>query len=197
MSTQNFLLTYVVLMLATAVLEVLFLSNDGIKYLKVSCKALTNIIINLDFSNNLQPEMVSKELVRFYNEYTQDTPRIKKFYPNVMIWIDAILFRIDCGRPSASDLKEYVLILKLARDILQKENPFSKCEKYQQGILCDLADLETPDNKLVVRNVLSRTEQEFIRLSGDIKKNSALNIVSIAIGVMGIIVSILMAIVKF
>lgn len=197
MSTEVFLSIYVVLMIMAASFEIILLSNDGIKYLKVSCRALTNIIKNLDISKDLQPDILSQELVRFYNEYIQEAPRIKKFYPNVVRWIDAILFRIDCGRPSALDLKDYVLILKSARDILQKENPFSKCEKYQQGILCDLADLETPDNKPIVHNILSRTEQEFLRLSGDIKKNSLLNIVSIAIGVIGIIVSILMAIVKF
>lgn len=171
--------------------------NPTVKYLKVSCRALTNIIKDLDTLKALQPNVLRKELVRFYNEYTQEAPRIKKFYSNVVVWIDAILFRIDYGRSYASDLKKYALVLKSARDILQQENPFNKCEKYQQGILCDLADLETPDNKLIVHNILSRTEQEFMRLSGDIKKNSSLNIVSIAIGVIGIIVSILIATVKF
>ena len=197
MSFEVFLLIYISFMIVAVCLEVMLLSDDGVKYLKVSCNALINIIKNLDASKELRPDILSKELVRFYNEYIQEVPRIKKFYPNVMIWIDAILFRIDCGRPFALALKEHVLILKSARDILQKENPFNKCEKYQQGILCDLADLETPGNKLIINNILNRTEQEFLRLSGDIKKNRELNIISIAIGVIGIIVSFLMATVKF
>ncbi|MCM1184848.1 MAG: hypothetical protein NC337_15880 [Roseburia sp.] len=114
-----------------------------------------------------------------------------------MRWIDAILFRIDCESRYTFGLKNYVLILKSARDLIQKENPFSKYEKYQRGILCDLADLETPADKPIVHNILDRTEQEFLRLSGNIRKNTALNVVSIAIGVIGIVVSILMASVKF
>lgn len=57
--------------------------------------------------------------------------------------------------------------------------------------------MKTPENEILVQNIINRTEEEFLRLSGDIKKNNRLNIISIAIGVIGIVVSILMAMIKF
>lgn len=57
--------------------------------------------------------------------------------------------------------------------------------------------LKAPENEGIVQNIANRTEEEFLRLSGDIKRNSRLNVVSIAIGAVGIVVSILMAIIKF
>lgn len=97
-------------------------------------------------------------------------PQLKKYYSNVVVWIDAIIFKVDSGNRKASVLKQYAYELKTARDILEAENPFNKCEKYQQGILNDIEKMKTSDNEILVKNVVSRVEGEFLRLSGDIKK---------------------------
>lgn len=57
--------------------------------------------------------------------------------------------------------------------------------------------LKTPDNEILVRNVINRTEEEFLRLSIENKKNNKLNMISIAIGIMGIAVSVLTALMTF
>lgn len=118
-------------------------------------------------------------------------PQLKKYYSNVVVRIDAIIFRVDSGNRKVSVLKQYAYELKTARDILEAENPFNKCEKYQQGILNDIEKMRTSDNEILVKNVVSRVEGEFLRLSGDIKKNHRLSVVSIAIGVIGVVVSII------
>ncbi len=64
---------------------------------------------------------------------------------------------------------------------------------YGEGILNDIEKMKTSDNEILVKNVVGRVEGEFLRLSGDIKKNHRLNVVSIAIGIIGIVVSIMMA----
>lgn len=56
---------------------------------------------------------------------------------------------------------------------------------------------KTPDNEILVRNVINRTEEEFLRLSIENKKNNKLNMISIAIGIMGIAVSVLTALTTF
>lgn len=56
--------------------------------------------------------------------------------------------------------------------------------------------MKTPENEILVKNIVSRIEEEFLRLSGEIKKNNRLNIISIAISVLGIAVSILMTTIK-
>lgn len=123
-------------------------------------------------------------------------PQLKRLYPNIVVWLDAIIFRIYLGNKIATILKPYTYNLKIARDMLEKENPFNKCEKYQQGILCDIEKIKTTENEILVQNIINRTEEEFLRLSGDIKKNNQLNTASITIGIIGIIVSILVAFIK-
>ena len=86
--------------------------------------------------------------------------------------------------------------MKNARDLLAKNNPYNKCEKYQQGILNDISRLQTKENEIVVQNIINRTEEEFLRLTGEVEKNNKLNMISILIGISGIIVSVLMTFVK-
>lgn len=61
----------------------------------------------------------------------------------------------------------------------------------------DMDKLKTPDNEILVRNVINRTEEEFLRLSIENKKNNKLNMISIVIGIMGIAVSVLTALTTF
>ena len=61
----------------------------------------------------------------------------------------------------------------------------------------DMDKLKTTDNEILVRNVINRTEEEFLRLSIENKKNNKLNMISIAIGIMGIAVSVLTALMTF
>lgn len=198
MNELLFLTVYIILLILMIIFEVRILSNDKSKYLMRSYKSLNSICEN---SCNREKEFdvkeFSHEINRFYNEYIQEMPQLKKIYPNVVLWLDAIIFRIDSGNSKASVLKQYSYNLKSARDILEEKNPFNKCEKYQQDILLDIQKVKTPENQIVVQNIVSRTEEEFLRLSADIKKNYRLNIVSLTIGIIGIIVSILMAILKF
>nr|DAZ56315.1 MAG TPA: hypothetical protein [Caudoviricetes sp.] len=191
MSAEIFLLIYVLLIIFMIMIELLAIKNNKGPYLKTSYQALKIIS---DKSDNI--EDLSKGIVRFYNEYVQEQPQILRFFPNVIVWIDAIIFRIDSGYKSALILVDNVDEIKNARDILEAKNPYNKCEKYQQGILCDISKLETTENSIVVHNLLDRTEEEFLRLSCEIQKNNRLNVTSIAIGVIGIIVSILMAMLK-
>lgn len=198
MGAVVFLVIYAILLIVMVIFEVYILSNDKSKYLNISYKSLKTICERLCVENTTSSSKeLANELNRFYNEYTQEMPQLKRFYSNVVIWIDAIIFRIDSGNQKANVLKQYIQALKEARDLLEAENPFSKCEKYQQSILCDIEKMRTPENEILAQNIISRTEEEFFRLSTDIKKNNRLNVVSIAIGIIGIVVSVLMAIIKF
>ena len=198
MGAIEFLVVYLCFILVVVVTEIYILSNDRYKYLKISYRSVKAICDELCTEGDLpDSKAVSEGLNRFYNEYTQEMPQVKRFYSNVVIWLDAVIFRIDFGNKQAGVLKRYIHILKQSRDILAKENPFNKCEKYQQSILRDIEKMKTPDNEILVHNIIDRTQEEFLRLSGDIKKNNRLNIVSIAIGVIGIFVSILMTFIKF
>ncbi len=196
MSINVFLTIYLTLLIFTFVLEVYILLNNKSQHLRISYKSLKNICKKINATSEERNQIMSREICRFYNEYTQEIPRIKKFFPNVVVWIDAIIFRVNCGEKNASILQDYIDDLKNARDLLAKNNPYNKCEKYQQGILNDISRLQTKENEIVVQNIINRTEEEFLRLTGEVEKNNKLNMISILIGISGIIVSVLMTFVK-
>ncbi len=140
---------------------------------------------------------LAKEVNRFYEEYVQEDMQVKKFFPNVVVWLDAIIFRINCGNKHAYLLKRYIRELRNIRDELEEKNPFNKCEKYQQDILRDISKFKTDNNEIVVQNVINRVEEEFIRLSANIKKSEKSNKVSITMSIISIVVSIILAFFKF
>ena len=107
----------------------------------------------------------------------------------------ALLIDLDNGY--TKDLKDNVILFKEIRDILALKYPYSKCENYQQDILIDIDKLKTNGNETVVDNISRRIEDEFLKLTGDNKKNKRNNTISTLIGVVGILISILMGIIKF
>lgn len=195
---EVFLIIYLFLIITMVFVEIWVLTNSKGQHLRTSYKSLKIICDNIenDYTTGKE-EILAREMIRFFNEYVQEEPKIKKFFPNVVVWIDAIIFRIDCGYKHASVLKEYENSLKCVRDELETKNPFNKCEKYQQDILRDISKIKTNDNEIIVQNIIKRTEDEFIRLATDIKKNERSNKISITIGIAGIAVSIIMALIKF
>lgn len=188
---EAFILIIIIVYFVFVIGAFIYLSyNNKAVYIKTSYKALANICK----ANDKQDiNIISKEIERFYDGYVQEDAHIEKIFPNVVLWLDAIIFRIDSGR--LSPLKEYGSILKNARDQLEKQNPFNKCEKYQQDILHDLSKIDA--NEIVVRNIIKRTENEFIRLTIDVKKNERNNKISILVGIAGILVSIIMTVITF
>ena len=87
--------------------------------------------------------------------------------------------------------------MKDVRELLNETIPYSNCTQYQQSILSDMCGLRSDDNKAIVDNILGRTESEFLRLESDIRKNSRSNKLSLMIGILGIVVSVFLAIIKF
>lgn len=187
------LIMYLVLVVVVIMIELYILLNNKGQYLKTSYKALNGICKSCDEKNE---DVLLKEVNRFYEEYVQEDAQTKKYFPNVVVWLDAIIFRVDCENKHASILKQYEVKLKSVRDDLEEKNPFNKCEKQHQDILQDISKIITNDNEIVVRNIIKRTEEEFMRLTAHIKDNKKSNRISIMIGVSGIIVSIVMTFIK-
>lgn len=192
MNERDILVVYLLFIFICIGVEIYIFLNDKKAYLNTSYNALKNICKSYCDEDI---RIISKEINRFYEEYVQEDAQTKKFFSNVVVWMDAIIFRVDCGRKSANILKEYICVLKSARDVLEEQNPYNKCEKYQQDILRDIEKLDA--NEIVVKNILKRTEDEFLRLSTDIRKNERANRISITLAVAGIAVSVIMAFVKF
>lgn len=123
--------------------------------------------------------------------------KCKKYFPNVIIWLDTIILKISTESKSVKCISGYYEILKDVRELLNETIPYSNCTQYQQSILSDMCGLRSDDNKAIVDNILGRTESEFLRLESDIRKNSRSNKLSLMIGILGIVVSVFLAIIKF
>lgn len=187
MSEIIIIITYIILMPILIGAEVYILRNDKGKYLRTSYRGLKSIL-KID---NISKNDLAKETELFYFRYSQERPGIKKFFPNVIVWIDSIILRIDLDNGYTKDLKDNVILFKEIRDILALKYPYSKCENYQQDILIDIDKLKTNGNETVVDNISRRIEDEFLKLTGDNKKNKRNNTISTLIGVVGILISIL------
>ena len=186
-----FLAIYVILIIIAIILEVYLLANDKYRYVRVSINHLSTVLQrneNIDTIN-----LMAKELNRLYTEYVREYAKFKKFYPNIIVWLDAIIFRLDTYKKISQILIDKSSIIKDARDLLEKERPFYQCNEYQQEILNDVTKLKNGDNSIVVKNILDRIITEFIRQNHDNTRNRILNSVSLIIGITGILVSVIMA----
>ena len=191
MNVEFFLAIYVILIIIAIILEVYLLANDKYRYDRVSINHLSTVLQrneNIDTIN-----LMAKELNRLYTEYVREYAKFKKFYPNIIVWLDAIIFRLDTYKKISQILIDKSSIIKDARDLLEKERPFYQCNEYQQEILNDVTKLKNGDNSIVVKNILDRIITEFIRQNHDNTRNRILNSVSLIIGITGILVSVIMA----
>ena len=191
MNVEFFLAIYVILIIIAIILEVYLLANDKYRYVRVSINHLSTVLQrnkNIDTIN-----LMAKELNRLYIEYVREYAKFKKFYPNIIVWLDAIIFRLDTYKKISQILIDKSSIIKDARDLLEKERPFYQCNEYQQEILNDVTKLKNEDNSIVVKNILDRIITEFNRQNYDNTRNHILNSVSLIIGITGILVSVILA----
>jgi hypothetical protein len=191
MNVEFFLAIYVILIIIAIILEVYLLANDKYRYVRVSINHLSTVLQrnkNIDTIN-----LMAKELNRLYIEYVREYAKFKKFYPNIIVWLDAIIFRLDTYKKISQILINKSSIIKDARDLLEKERPFYQCNEYQQEILNDVTKLKNEDNSIVVKNILDRIITEFNRQNYDNTRNRILNSVSLIIGITGILVSVILA----
>ena len=78
----------------------------------------------------------------------------------------------------------------------EQQYPFYRCTSSQVQLLEDIAGLKGEDNAHTVENLVKKAEVEFLRLNGEGKKNERANYISIAIGVAGILVSVLLTVLQ-
>ncbi len=169
-------------------------TDDKIKHIKWSALALKNVLKNCEQKDI---KSISKEVQLLYDEYVQEKPSAKKYFSNVIVWLDTIILRINTETKSVKCVSSYYEVLKNVRELLDETIPYSNCTQYQQGILNDMYGLRTDQNKAIVDNIIGRTESEFLRLQSDIRKNDRSNKLSLMIGILGIAISVLLAIIKF
>lgn len=189
-----FLVTVLVILYTCIIPFAVIATDDRRRYTILLLRGLETLLSE----NEDKPiQAVLPKLVRFYEKYVQANPGAKRYYPSFIFWIDAVMLQINLKRRRVKNISQYQSLLSEAIDLYEKENPHNKCTEYQQNLLQDITELIDDRNRIALTNIIKRTEEEFVRLSVEIKKNDRLNRLSIGIGIFGIVVSVILAIAKF
>lgn len=189
MAIELLFVIYILLIVIAISLEVYLLTTDKSKYMRDSLMRLSRLLernVKMD-----DVDLAGREIKRLYIQYTREFPKSAKYYSNIIVWLDAVIFRIDTYKKVPQTLLENERLIKEVREMLEIEIPFYQCVIHQQEILGDIRELENEDNKIVVKNILARAEAEFLRQNIDNRRNRIINIVSVIIGVVGILVSLI------
>lgn len=149
-------------------------------------------------------EELAGEIKKYFDCYAKHNPSVKQHYAGVIYWMDDILLQTNMYNGSKHRRKnkynvwfdEYYDTLHLVQQNFEKRYPFYRCTFSQAQILEDISQLKNGENASVVENLLSKTEAEFVSLTQEGKKNERTNYISIAIGVAGILVSVLLTILQ-
>lgn len=164
-------------------------------------KGLLRILERRKQENSLDDlEGLTVEITKYYNSYAKHNPSVHKRYACIVNWIDDVLMQTNMfdGKKHkwGSWFDCYYETLERVQGLLEQRYPFYRCSSGQIQILRDIAVLKAPGNDSSVEGILQKTEEEFVRLNNDGKKNERNNLVSIAIGIAGILVSILLTVLQ-
>ena len=81
-----------ILLIYALMIPLILNADDKIKHIKWSALALKNILTNW---NQKDLKGISREVQLLYDEYMQEKPSAKKYFPNVIIWLDTIILQIN------------------------------------------------------------------------------------------------------
>jgi len=147
---------------------------------------------------------LSQEISKYFDSYAKLNPAVSQRYSGIISWMDDILLQTNMFTDSTRGRKkkfgiwfdEYYDTLILVRAYYEQSNPFYRCTSSQAQILEDVSGLRTEGNVAHINALLKKTEAEFLRLNSEGKKNERTNYISIAIGVAGILVSVLLTVLQ-
>lgn len=168
-------------------------------------KGLRRILERQDAAGKLEDiQTLSEEIQKYYNSYTKLNPTVQQRYSGIIGWMDDILLQTNMFTGSTRKRRrkfgiwfdEYYDILARVQAVFEQEYPFYRCTSNQSQLLEDIAGMRTAGNSAAVDNLLKKTEDEFIKLNTERRKNERTNYISIAIGVAGILVSVLLTVLQ-
>lgn len=181
---------------------IIFAAGRG--YLDLA-KGLRRILERQEAGGQLDDiEELSQEIRKYFDSYAKLNPAVNQRYSGIISWLDDILLQTNMFTDNTRGRKkkfgvwfdEYYDTLILVRAYYERNNPFYRCTSSQAQILEDVSGLRTDENDAHVNVLLKKAETEFLRLNNEGKKNERSNYISIAIGVAGILVSVLLTVLQ-
>lgn len=162
-------------------------------------KGLLRILERRKAENTLEDvDGLTEEIGKYYASYSRHNPSVHKRYAGIVNWLDDVLMQANLfdGKKHrwGSWFDGYYETLGQVQAILERRYPFYRCTSGQIQILQDISALAPGDSG--VGSVVKKTEEEFISLNSANRKNDRNNAISIAIGVAGILVSVLLTVMQ-
>ena len=147
---------------------------------------------------------LAEQIQNYFDSYSKFNPTVGHAYGGIVDWLDHILLQTNLftdgnGRKKkrfGTWFDEYYETLRRTREHLKQKEPYYRCSSGQAQILKEIAALETEGNREQVSEILNKTEAEFFRVFKEGRKNERSNYISIAIGVAGILVSVLLTVLQ-
>lgn len=182
----------------------LLMYATGRGYLDLA-KGLRRILERQEAAEKLEDTLeLAGDIHKYYDSYVKLNPAIHQRYSGIIGWMDDILLQTNmfAGKPRGRSRKfgiwfdEYYDTLMRVQSIFEQQYPFYRCTSSQSQLLEDIAGMKTAENAASVDGLLKKTEEEFVRLNLESKKNERSNYISIAIGVAGILVSVLLTVLQ-
>lgn len=144
-------------------------------------------------------QALAEEISNYYESYVKYNPAIHQRYASIINWIDDILLQTNMIKKRNKYgiwFDEYYEALKKVQQHYGSKYPFYRCTSNQAQILEDIRSLTSGADEGSAAALLRKTEDEFIRLTKEGIKNERVNYVSVAIGVAGILVSVLLTVLQ-
>lgn len=172
-------------------------------------KGLDSIVDKYNFDETAgRISYICKEIEYFYEQYIESRPYLKKIFPNVAVWIDYMIVTINLHKNCDymnrhitatnahyvyNNLYHHMDSIVAIQNYIHKSYPYHKTTPYQQCLLSDIQHITDGCSKDNISSIVQKVENEFLRLEKDIERNQKMNRLSITIGVLGIVVSILLS----
>lgn len=164
-------------------------------------RGLLSIIKRKEAEGNLDDigELAS-ETAKYYGNYMKRNPAVRKTYDSIVNWLDDVMMQTNMFVKRRFRIgiwfDEYYNTIKKLQQYFEDQQPYYQCNENQRQILADIRSLQDDRNEAFIDNMIERTKSEFIKQEADIKKNETTNLISIAIGIAGILVSVLLTILQ-
>lgn len=144
-------------------------------------------------------QALATEISNYYESYVKYNPAIHQRYASIINWLDDILLQtniIKKHKKYGTWFDEYYAVLQKVQRHYESQYPFYRCTSNQAQILEDIKSLTGGADEGSARALLRKTEDEFIRLTKEGIKNERVNYISVAIGIAGILVSVLLTVLQ-
>lgn len=180
---------YIVLIIAISlILYFYYMYKDYDGYMKISCSRIKSVMTKF---GDKDIQVIVNEIENIYFVYSRNVPQFKSVYPDIVVWMEDIVYRVECDFLYTKKLQKYLVQLIQVRIILSNKYPFSNYSIIQQDILSDVKKLYASEDDIVVNSIILRIKDQFSRINIEEKRINRFNKLSFIITAVSVIVTII------